>query len=610
MERLERRADTGAPSPFHGGSRPSGTFTETDGADNRASLDRRDAVPGRSSGERRSLDRNSVEGTRRSREHHRTSREQQRRSREEQRRSREEQRRSQEHQRGSRDGPGGPRAAAAPAPTPAAAAPIGVEASGNSWTVTHRRNAPGGPPPAASGGGDGATVAAAAGRSSTDAGGGGGGGSSLWTASASPTPPRNSTDVGGRPSTDAAGGAGQPQVQSAAGGRSGLGPTAAAAPVAAPGRRLAVMASITEDDLLAAASALAAVEVATAAPPPRGGPPPDVAAGGEEARAGRGDAAGGGDAPRQRGVPAPAPQAPSSPATASRRRPDSAASDGDMRVGAEPSDGSRTAARGPGQPYADAAGSLAAKTPAPDHPGPRAGGAAEGAGGCMGGGGAAGSLAALGLVEVEPLCDHIQRDEERSVSHPRASDASAAAARAGEARPGRPEGAPRGPPRGGAGERTLTNETMATYEDFGDLARFSLPRQWAIRLCANPDFEMVVTAIIFANCITLCLFDPRQPEHQGTNQKLFWAGESPAGLGRVGRRQQDRRAGGVRQQGRCGLERARWGRRLGSSTEALLAGRRWSVRGGERNLGPSTFCAHALWKRHQWHPASVAGAGI
>ncbi|KXZ47565.1 hypothetical protein GPECTOR_34g724 [Gonium pectorale] len=34
---------------------------------------------------------------------------------------------------------------------------------------------------------------------------------------------------------------------------------------------------------------------------------------------------------------------------------------------------------------------------------------------------------------------------------------------------------------------------------------------------------MIVTAVIFGNCITLCLFNPRQPEHAGMNGRIFWA---------------------------------------------------------------------------------------
>ncbi|KAG2448926.1 hypothetical protein HYH02_006274 [Chlamydomonas schloesseri] len=143
---------------------------------------------------------------------------------------------------------------------------------------------------------------------------------------------------------------------------------------------------------------------------------------------------------------------------------------------------------------------------------------------------AAAVAAALALVEVKPLADHIERDDEHLPPML-----------------GPPPGAPPPPPPppgapgaaaadGGVGAADVTkdkkdgalarqdsNNSVGTYEEFGDLDQYSKLRRTCIKLCSNPDFEMVVTAIIFANCVTLCLYDPRKPESSGLNKKLFWA---------------------------------------------------------------------------------------
>lgn len=122
----------------------------------------------------------------------------------------------------------------------------------------------------------------------------------------------------------------------------------------------------------------------------------------------------------------------------------------------------------------------------------------------------------LALVEVQPLTDHFVRDED---GEPLQAPGPGAVVQAEGNQPGAGQG-----PSDPNMERTETGDTKATFEDIGDISQYSKPRQLAIRLCANPDFEMAVTLIIFANCVTLCLFDPRKPEDEGLNRKLFWAG--------------------------------------------------------------------------------------
>eukprot|EP00198_Chlamydomonas_reinhardtii_P001158 XP_001690493.1 voltage-gated Ca2+ channel, alpha subunit [Chlamydomonas reinhardtii] len=148
---------------------------------------------------------------------------------------------------------------------------------------------------------------------------------------------------------------------------------------------------------------------------------------------------------------------------------------------------------------------------------------------------AAAVAAALALVEVKPLADHIQRDDEHlppllgpppgaplQPAPPPGAAAAAAAATAGgvggaDVTKDNKDG------KDGALQQQDSNNSLGTYDEFGDLGQYSGLRRTCIKLCSNPDFEMVVTAIIFANCVTLCLYDPRQPESSGLNKKLFWA---------------------------------------------------------------------------------------
>ncbi len=56
------------------------------------------------------------------------------------------------------------------------------------------------------------------------------------------------------------------------------------------------------------------------------------------------------------------------------------------------------------------------------------------------------------------------------------------------------------------------------------MAGYSWPRRIAARVCAHPDFEMVVVLLIFGNMITLAMYRPTEPEHSQWNHALFWAG--------------------------------------------------------------------------------------
>ncbi|GAX78390.1 hypothetical protein CEUSTIGMA_g5832.t1 [Chlamydomonas eustigma] len=64
------------------------------------------------------------------------------------------------------------------------------------------------------------------------------------------------------------------------------------------------------------------------------------------------------------------------------------------------------------------------------------------------------------------------------------------------------------------------------YQEYTTVDQFyqlSVLRRMAIRICSNPDFEMLVTLVIFSNSVTLCLYDPLQPTDSPHNQALNWA---------------------------------------------------------------------------------------
>ena len=67
-------------------------------------------------------------------------------------------------------------------------------------------------------------------------------------------------------------------------------------------------------------------------------------------------------------------------------------------------------------------------------------------------------------------------------------------------------------------------EVTDPYAEYGDITTFGPVRRTAVKIAANPDFELLVTLVIFANCITLSLYDPMQPEDSYHNTQLFWTG--------------------------------------------------------------------------------------
>ena len=74
------------------------------------------------------------------------------------------------------------------------------------------------------------------------------------------------------------------------------------------------------------------------------------------------------------------------------------------------------------------------------------------------------------------------------------------------------------------GEAAADEAPVNPYEEYGDITTFGPTRRFAVRVCANPDFELLVTLVIFGNCISLSLYDPMQLESSPHNQALFWTG--------------------------------------------------------------------------------------
>jgi hypothetical protein len=62
-------------------------------------------------------------------------------------------------------------------------------------------------------------------------------------------------------------------------------------------------------------------------------------------------------------------------------------------------------------------------------------------------------------------------------------------------------------------------------------ARPHVLRRWALWMCSLPDFEVVVMALILANCLVLALYDPLQDEDRPHNARLALAGALACGLG-------------------------------------------------------------------------------
>jgi hypothetical protein len=65
-----------------------------------------------------------------------------------------------------------------------------------------------------------------------------------------------------------------------------------------------------------------------------------------------------------------------------------------------------------------------------------------------------------------------------------------------------------------------------SLEAFGDLSQYNPIRRCCIVLMTNPDFEFLVLLAILANCVTLSLYRPLEPDDSSWNMKLFWAGRT------------------------------------------------------------------------------------
>lgn len=74
------------------------------------------------------------------------------------------------------------------------------------------------------------------------------------------------------------------------------------------------------------------------------------------------------------------------------------------------------------------------------------------------------------------------------------------------------------------GTTDTLNDQHNTYEDL-DMATFSPPRRAVAKICANPDFELIVVVIIFANIVVLALQRPTEPDTTRWNRTLFWIGK-------------------------------------------------------------------------------------
>eukprot|EP00798_Chlamydomonas_sp_ICE-L_P015919 gene15919-22053_t len=71
-----------------------------------------------------------------------------------------------------------------------------------------------------------------------------------------------------------------------------------------------------------------------------------------------------------------------------------------------------------------------------------------------------------------------------------------------------------------AGE--LAEPSEHVYDEVGDLSQTSHFRKRIAKMAFNPDFEFFVTLIILGNCITLCAYDPMEPDDSKHNMTIFW----------------------------------------------------------------------------------------
>lgn len=129
------------------------------------------------------------------------------------------------------------------------------------------------------------------------------------------------------------------------------------------------------------------------------------------------------------------------------------------------------------------------------------------------------SPAALALVEVAPLTDYGPHNTNNKHSSVRSSVRSSSSS-SGD---GKQEGAASRPIPASTLLRSASGR-LDSNADIGDVKKLSRPRQWCVTLTAHPDFEMIITLVIFANTITLCLYNPGLADREGMNGHLFWTG--------------------------------------------------------------------------------------
>ena len=84
-----------------------------------------------------------------------------------------------------------------------------------------------------------------------------------------------------------------------------------------------------------------------------------------------------------------------------------------------------------------------------------------------------------------------------------------------------PGAAATGDPAAAATAGAKGSKDAAEDDEFGDLSQYHPVRRICIRLASNPDFELFVIVVIVANCLTLCLFNPLEPDNSKWNMWLF-----------------------------------------------------------------------------------------
>lgn len=77
--------------------------------------------------------------------------------------------------------------------------------------------------------------------------------------------------------------------------------------------------------------------------------------------------------------------------------------------------------------------------------------------------------------------------------------------------------APPGDPAKAAAEAQAEALRLAQLEA---IQKMSLIRRWSFRISTHEDFEMIVFVIIFANIVTLAMYNPLKPDSSGYNYYL------------------------------------------------------------------------------------------